>query len=100
MTDHPSKPSAQDRIYAALHANCDALVALELTCALARSGADIGEFCVPAAEAVEALRHAIGELRLAVGEESPAAGFVLPDESRADGLGGGAEAQAKPRRTA
>lgn len=99
MTD-PSTPSAQDRIHAALHANCDALIALELTCALARAGADIGEFSVPAAKAVEALRLAIGELRLAVGETSPAAGFVLPDKSRGDALGDAPRAQAKRRRTA
>lgn len=99
MTE-PSTPCAQDRIHAALHANCDALIALELTCALARSGADIGEFSVPAAKAVEALRLAIGELRLAVGEKSPAAGFVLPDKSRGDDPGDAPRAQAKRRRTA
>jgi hypothetical protein len=85
MTE-PSNPSAQDRIYAALHANCDALIALELICALARSGATLDEFSVPATKAVEALRVAIGELRLAVGEESPAAGFVLPNPSSSEDL--------------
>jgi hypothetical protein len=99
MTE-PSNPSAQDRIHAALEANCDALIALELICALARSGADVGEFSVPATEAVEALRLAIGELRLALGEKSPAAGFVLPDESRGADLGDAPRAQAKRRRTA
>jgi hypothetical protein len=108
MTE-PSTPSADDRIYAALDANCDALMALELSCALARSGADIGEFSVPAAKAIEALRRAIDELRRAVGEESPA-GFVLPDQTRGDHRGsvepgddrGSVElgSQAKPRRTA
>jgi hypothetical protein len=99
MTE-PSTPSAHDRIYAALHANCDALMALELTCALARSGAEVGEFSVPAREAVEALRLAIDELRLAVGADLPA-DFVLPDEARGDGTGSVEPGtQAKPRRTA
>jgi hypothetical protein len=100
MTE-PSTPSAHDRIYAALHANCDALMALELTCALARSGAEVSEFSVPATKAVEALRLAIDELRLAVGADAPAADFVLPDETRGDGTDPvEPEAQAKPRRTA
>ena len=99
MTE-PPPPSADDRIYAALHANCDALMALELSCALARSGADIGEFSVPATKAVEALRCAIDELRRAVAEESPS-GFVLPDETRGEGQGSvELESQAKLRRTA
>jgi len=99
MTE-PSNPSAQDRIHAALHANCDALMALELSSALARSGADIDEFSVPATKAVEALRRAIDELRRAVGEESPS-GFVVPDETRGEGQGSvELESQAKPRRTA
>src|SRR5690348_1149758 len=99
MTD-PSIPSADERIHAALDANCDALVALELSCALARSGADISEFSVPAAQAAEALRRAIDELRRAVGEESPA-GFVLPDETRDEGQGSVEPgSQARPRRTA
>jgi hypothetical protein len=100
MTE-PSTPSAQDRIYAALHANCDALMALELTCALARSGAEVSEFSVPATKAVESLRLAIEELRLAVGQESPAAGFVLADEARSGGPDSvESVGQAKPRRTA
>ena len=101
MTE-PSNPSDLDRIYAALDANCGALMALELTCALARSGAKHDEILARATDATEAVRLAIDELRRAVGQESAAAGFVLPNTRGHDPPSASAEPgrQPKPRRTA
>jgi hypothetical protein len=101
MSDSSLRPHSVDHFQAALEASCEALVELELGCSQ-RNGA--GEpRPQPAAEAIELLRRAIGELRTLTGGEGVsvlALGFVMSADQVREESRRRREAQSSRPRTA
>jgi hypothetical protein len=103
MNNYGDSTPSPDHLQVALEASNGALIGLEWILAqLAEETADRASVCRHTKQAIDSLRQAIAELRLARGEAGGplALGFVVKTDSKRGGGAGRRRAQPIPRRTA